>query len=294
MVTIVRREESGWQRVQTPNIGRVNRAIVTSEIEAWAVGDGPSLHLTRGRWEKIPTAPLLDATAQLFGLAQVGPDIWTAGYVPERRDSRARGTVQRWDGTQWTELPLPTVGGAWGLAGVGGVSPDDVWVVGSVHEEVGVSIVLHWNGLDWQRSGMPLASNVNLRDVVALASNDIWVAGHHKGSGGLPDLPVALHWNGAEWSLVDVGAVPGQISGLITDGAAIWGLGSSASGPDQEPYVVKLTSVRGDPISTQGLSARSGNYTLHGGAVLPGGRLLVVGAASARPSDARPFAAVLG
>jgi hypothetical protein len=176
----------------------------------WAVGDGESLHWDGSRWRHVTAAGLHDAQAQLFGLAQFGgADVWTAGYVPRRGHAGSCGTVQRWDGTVWTDLPLPAVASSWSLAGVGGVSGNDLWAVGQI----------------WQ---------------------------------------------------------------LVKDDASVWGIGYA---PDSTPIVARMThaawrSVPGPP-PPPGVQHSS----LHGGAILPDGGLLVVGATSASPGTAQPFAA---
>jgi hypothetical protein len=119
---VFRRDDQGWRRVDVPGIGRANRAVVVSESEVWVVGDGTSLHWSGGDWRVVPIAALPDRKAQLFGLVAFGgADVWTAGSAAGPRD--ARGVVERWDGTQWTDLSLPDVAEHWGLAGVHGMVP---------------------------------------------------------------------------------------------------------------------------------------------------------------------------
>jgi hypothetical protein len=290
---VLRRAESGWQRVGVPSIGRVNHAAVASEATMWAVGDGQSLRLTDDRWEETPTAPLRGGPAQLFGLAAFDEsDVWTAGYAPARHGSRGRGTVQRWDGTGWRELPLPAVAAHWGLAGVGGVSAEDVWAVGDSHEGKGSALAVHWDGARWQQHALPVSGGAKLADVVARASDDVWAAGYRRSAGGTPRRPLVVHWDGAGWSMIDAGSEPGQINALLVDGSTLWGIGYATGTAGLAPYVARFAGSRCEQVPTHELAEQAPNCSLFD-AILPDGSLLVIGAASISPNDATPLIATL-
>jgi hypothetical protein len=291
-VTLVfRREEQGWRQVAAPGIGRVNRAIAICDADVWAVGDGESLHWDGSRWQHIPTADLHDYRAQLFGLAQFGgAEVWTAGYAPRRDHAGSCGTVQRWDGTGWTDLPLPTVASGWSLAGIGGVSSDDLWAVG--RGQPGQGVALHWDGHHWEHLPVPApeGGTVKLCDVAALASNDVWAAGYQMapGGGARSRQPFAAHWDGGVWSPGEVPTGPGQIWQLVKDDASIWGIGYA---PDSTPIVAKMNQAAWQSLPGPPRPPGAQHSSLHGGAILPGGGLLVVGATSASPGTTQPFAA---
>jgi hypothetical protein len=289
---VFRRGEQGWQQVAAPGIGRVNRAIAISDADVWAAGDGESLHWDGTRWQHVPAAALHDSRAQLFGLAQFGSaDVWTAGYAPRRDHSGSRGTVQRWDGAMWTDLPVPDVAPAWALAGIGGVAPDDLWAVG--HGQHGRSVALHWDGRHWQQTPVPApgSGTAKLCDVAALASNDVWAAGYRTAPGGGVSTrqPLAVHWDGSTWSPGEMPARPGQIWQLVQDHARIWGIGYA---PDSTPIVARMTSSAWQFLPGPAAPGGTRHSSLHGGAILPDGNLLVVGATSTSPDTAQPFAAV--
>lgn len=289
---VFRRGEQGWQRVAAPGIGRVSRAIAISDADVWAVGDGESLHWDGDHWRHVPTAVLHDARAQLFGLAQFGgTDVWTAGYAPRRDHSGSRGTVQRWDGAAWTDVPVPAVAPGWSLAGIGGVSPDDLWAVG--RGQPGHAVALHWDGQDWQQLPVPApeSETAKLCDVAALASNDVWAAGYRTAPGGgvRTRRPFAVHWDGSAWSAGEVPAGPGQIWQLVQDHASIWGVGYA---PDSTPIVARMHGFAWQFLPGPAAPGGTKHSSLYGGAILPDGHLLVVGATSASPDTAQPFAAV--
>lgn len=292
-VTLVfRREEQDWRQVAAPCIGRVSRAIAVSDADVWAVGDGESLHWDGDCWRHVPTADLHDARAQLFGLAQFGTaDVWTAGYAPRRDHSGSRGTVQRWDGTAWTDQSLPSVARGWSLAGIGGVSADDLWAVG--RGEPGHAVALHWNGQDWRQLPVPApeSGTVKLCDVAALASDDVWAAGYRTApDGGVRNRqPFAAHWDGSAWSPGELPAGPGQIWQLVKQNATIWGIGYA---PDSTPIVAKMSGSGWQFLPGPPPPPGAQHGSLYGGAILPGGKLLVVGATSASLDSTQPFAAV--
>ena len=290
---IFRRHGQGWEQVEAPQIGRVNRALAVSDADIWAVGDGCSLHWDGATWEKIPTAVINGSDPQFFGLAQFGADdVWTAGFAPVRRYPQARGTVQRWDGSAWTDLPMPAVASFWSLSGIAGASPEDLWAVGRVHDgQRSDPLALHWDGRQWQRVPVPGVEgrSIQLSDIAVLSNGDAWAAGY-KSSGGIRTRqPFAVRWDGQAWTIGEVAEGPGQITQLVSDGKKLWGLGYAAP---RAAYVAALegTSWQVIPGPPEQPETRTG---LHGGTILADGNLLAVGASSLPDYSSRPFAAVL-
>jgi hypothetical protein len=290
---IFRRHRQGWEQVEAPQIGRVNRALAVSDADIWAVGDGCSLHWDGSRWQKVPTAVIKGSEPQFFGLAQFGADdVWTAGYAPMREHGQARGTVQRWDGSAWTDLPMPAVAAFWSLSGIAGASPEDLWAVGQVHGQRSDPLALHWDGHEWQRVPVPgvEGGSIQLSDIAVLGNGDAWAAGYKRDSGGIRTRqPFAVHWDGQAWTTGEVPEGPGQITQLASDGRKLWGLGYAAP---RVAYVAALEGtswqvIPGPPEPPEAHTA------LHGGTILSDGNLLAVGARSMPDDSSRPFAAVL-
>lgn len=287
---VFRRRDQGWRRLAAPSIGRVNRAIVISDADVWAVGDGESLHWDGLRWHQIRTAVPAGLSSQLFGLARSGDDgIWAAGYASGPAAAGGQGTVQRWDGRAWTAMALPDVAGEWGLAGISAVADDDVWAVGHAP---GRAIALHWDGRDWDQVPVPIPEGraVELRDVIAVAGDDVVAGGWRVPAGnGWTREPIAIRWNGTAWSpAVIPDGQPATVSQLVQGNGRLWGIGS---GRDDTGYVVRSSGLTWEPVP--GPRLPGGRLTLHSAAVLPGGQLLVVGATSASSDSILPFAAVL-
>ena len=58
--------------------------------------------------------------------------------------------VEHWNGSAWSVVPSPNVGGSYdnALYGVAAVSANDVWAVGHDGDPItGQTLVEHWNGM---------------------------------------------------------------------------------------------------------------------------------------------------
>jgi hypothetical protein len=291
---IFRRNSQGWEQVEAPQIGRVNRALATSGADVWAVGDGSSLHWDGSRWQTVPTAVIQGSEPQFFGLAQFGSDdVWAVGTAPSREHGQARGTVQHWDGAAWTDLPVPAVAPVWSLSGIAGSSPADLWAVGQVHGRQGEGLTLHWDGQQWQHMPMPgiEGRTIHLSDVAVLDSGGTWAAGYSQDSGNIRTRqPFMAHWDGREWSPGEIPSDPGQITQLVTGSSRVWGLGYAPAGV---PYVATLEGSSWELAPGPAGPPDAIRNSLHGGAVLSDGSLLAVGASSMPDDSPRPLAAVL-
>jgi hypothetical protein len=286
---VFRRTTDGWRRVEVPVIGRANRAVVLSPDEVWIVGDGVSLHGLGDEWRVVPTAELPDRSAQFFGLVAFGSELWTAGFAPGGDGSTGTGTVQRWDGTEWTAQPLPAIPGSWSLAGLGGVAADDLWTVGGEHGENGAAVALHRVDGEWQRVPVPLPGQGSgkLDDVLAVASDDVWASGHWQRIDARGQrLPLVVHWDGDAWSVTDVPAGAAQVAQLAATPSGLYCVGYTDAGP----YVLRWDGAAWTRIPGPPVPAGVAHCGLHGAATLPDGRLLAVGAIG-RPT--MPYLAVL-
>ncbi|HVJ19954.1 MAG TPA: tetratricopeptide repeat protein [Polyangiaceae bacterium] len=125
----------------------------------WAVGEGLALF-----WDgkKLTQHPMPIPAADVFVTAI--DDAWAVGTF---------GSVARWDGRQWTQLPRPT---DLKLESVFCANKNDCWTAGYTGEvEPGdSSTFLHWDGTRWeeQRVSVP-----GVRALSGTASNDVWAVG---------------------------------------------------------------------------------------------------------------------
>ncbi|MBC7228867.1 MAG: hypothetical protein H5T74_00545 [Actinobacteria bacterium] len=110
-------------------------------------------------------------------------NVWAVGgYLPEPAmasqddgELSTRGVILYYDdGNRWVEQKAPT---DHCLMGVSAVAPDEVWAVGlkpGYVPEGGSAVVLRFDGKEWEV--FHSEDEADMRDVSALASNDVWVA----------------------------------------------------------------------------------------------------------------------
>lgn len=207
-----------------------------------------------------------------------------AGFVP--LDGSGSGTLQRWDGTRWVGQELPEVAPSWGLSGLGGVAEDDLWAVGGVHGPAGSPVALHRTGAGWAVLPVPLPGDGSgvLQDVLALASDDVWVCGYRRRAGERGRFPLLAHWDGVAWSAVAVPGGPAQLGRIVVVGGRLLCVGYRAA---RGPLVVGR-----DGDDWREVPGPDGGATPHGAAALPDGGLLVVGGVSDSPTEVRSYAAI--
>ena len=213
--------------IPVPNLPGVSLEGVAAAPDGsiWAVGGagGPDrgvlLHSTGGRFKNIATPP---RTQPLRDVVAPAPDeAWAVGVR----------TVLRWNGRHWRRSPAPDAF----LSAVSASAPNDVWAVGQ-GTGVGSVAVLNWDGRTWKKVPFlptppqtesvgrgALTSFAYLKDVLAIAKDDVWVVGRAS-----DQRPLAAHWDGNAWH---AGPVPRAFSGfeVIAAGPAghLWAAGNS-------------------------------------------------------------------
>jgi hypothetical protein len=122
---------------------------------------------------------------------------------------------EQWNGSRWTQRPIPTpahsVYGA-GLASVSCSTASDCMAVGSYSpppraNNVPTTVAEHWNGSTWSIVAMPTAPNANLSAVSCAAPHACAAVGDRD------DAPLVELWNGVHWTIA---TTPGLI-GLHDD-----------------------------------------------------------------------------
>ncbi|MBV9382578.1 MAG: hypothetical protein JOY82_07210 [Streptosporangiaceae bacterium] len=151
-----------WTQVPSPNAAftnQLNAVSADSARDAWAVGwyNGlPDQALTEhwnGRTWRIVASPNpgqegARPSAGLSAVTALSPrDAWAAGAYPAGGGGRA--LLQHWNGTSWTQVPVPHAGKAsnWdSFLGLSAPSPSDICAVGSSTASSGIpqqTLVLH-------------------------------------------------------------------------------------------------------------------------------------------------------
>lgn len=201
-----------------------------------------------GGWQNSPSPnvggspPLRN---ELLGVAALSNnDVWAVGWsqLPGGPPFVKRTLTQHFDGTSWSIVPSPNPDGdiITVLYSVSGTSADDVWAVGSTHDNTAPSktLIVHWDGTQWSvvPSPSPDTQLNELLGVAAISANDAWAVGWRGGTHDETPLEtLILHWNGSSWSQVPTPNVPGGANQLAAVTAIspteVWAVGSAGGTP---------------------------------------------------------------
>lgn len=207
-----------WTLTPTPTLvdyGGFSDVDAVAANDAWAVGfqeiNGVPNPLTErwngSAWSVVPSPmPPGSSSGSLSAVkAFSATDVWAVGT--HATSGGGRTLAQRWNGSSWSQVPTPSPNPrSNGLNSIDGVSTNDLWAVGTVGVvtagETQNGIVLRWNGSAWSQVALPAPdpalSVIRLEDVVAVASNDVWIVGSAQ-QGCCDRVPYYLHWTGTGW-----------------------------------------------------------------------------------------------
>jgi hypothetical protein len=187
-----------------------NVIVVAATISAGAASS-PSFQV-------VPTPSSGFDSFLLAASASSSQDIWAIGE-----------TAIHWNGTAWTNVPVPGVdaNNQAALQGVATVSPDDAWAVGNKLVEHG-QLIEHWDGTQWSLVGGPAFSNTQetyLYGVAAPAANDVWAVGDLVNLSTGEGFSVFEHFNGSSWTYTTLptGAILSAVSADAPND--IWAVG---------------------------------------------------------------------
>jgi len=216
-----------------------------------------------------PVYPSGQQTAQLNGVTEVAPaNGWAVGTVSATSSFASQTLAYHWNGTAWKRSVTPDPAGpALGntLNAVAARASNDVWAVGGDGNVPESSLVLRWNGSNWQQISVP---NIGPLSAVTVATGQVWTAGGDQvedfngttwtklpvlpggplvkgladangglwavgyedvscGEGGICTLSYAAVWNGAKWTVTPAGGGTG-LTGVVAAGSQV--LATSATG----------------------------------------------------------------
>jgi hypothetical protein len=223
---------SGWQTVPsvTGNI-RLSAVAALSDSDVWASGHIAEAglravfeHWDGSTWSRVPEPP----TRTWHGindLAAVGPsDVWAVGWAsvnPQDLDP-FRPFAEHWDGTEWTNMPVPRPLGASSsvLTGVSPSGPHDLLAVGyRIVAGERRTLAERWHRGEWTvvPSENPSVSN-GLLDVSSSRPSSGLTVGYRSDGSGYRTL--IERWNGDLWSNVR-SANPADIDNVLTSIASV-------------------------------------------------------------------------
>jgi len=213
-----------WSTQSSPNIAGAYNHLqgvdAISSTDVWAVGSSNGVNATQplaehwdgAAWTIVPVPRPGDPNGYgpLWGVSGVASDdVWAVGYYFESfSSSTALPLAYHWDGTSWTQVPMPVQPNhAYQLFGVTAISSNDVWAVGLDVDlatiPFSITMAMHWDGTSW--TVVPTA-NPNeeqyLQSVAAISSNDVWAVGSKYNNNSQPQYSLIEHWDGTSWTEV--------------------------------------------------------------------------------------------
>ena len=229
-----------FQVVPTPNENFNNglEAIsASSPTDIWAVGQS-TIHYDGTKWTAFP-APMIqgDNTSYLGGVYDVSPtEAWAVGTTGVTLGN-IQQVIEYWNGTAWSVAQGPAFasGDQPSLRAMVGISPTDIWAVGSLLSGGGTELSLlleHYDGTAW--TATPNTSGGFLLALSADASDDVWGVGYE---GALNDnsQTFVMHYDGKAWAKMatpSVGTGANQLNGVIALAPNnVWAVGFSTPVP---------------------------------------------------------------
>ena len=118
--------------------------------------------------------------------------------------STAKPLIEHWNGTRWSIVRGPALGGASGsLAGVSCVSATSCFAVGYIYRNGSVTkpLIERWNGTRWAIVPGPTPTgNSMLNGASCVSTTSCFAVGSHQP--GSVSKTVVEQWNGTRWSIV--------------------------------------------------------------------------------------------
>jgi len=240
-----------WSRVKSPNpnpeINVLMGVSFRTPSEGWAVGWTSPTTVTAGeqtmvlhwdgvKWSRVDSPDRGSIGSYLRGVRVFSAnDAWAVGASFTSIAYTSRTLTLHWDGTKWSIVKSPDPNAFRdGLVGVGGVSGNRVWSVGTT-DVIGVPnvseaplILLLQDGSWSEVATPPQTSDSWLMSVSEDPTNpnDVWAVG-----GSVAGGAIALHWDGVSWTQ-DTSPSLGSASltGVsVLSSTDAWAVGSSGS-----------------------------------------------------------------
>jgi hypothetical protein len=228
---------TAWSVVPSPVLSTndvLNGVAARSATDVWAVGSadfrGTTLveHWNGTSWTTVPAPSPGTLQNTLAGVTVLGAnDVWAVGSAafPPDQAPIVRPLAVHWNGTAWTEVPMPQAPDVRGsvMAAVSGVAGNDVWAVGT---DLLRGVTEHWDGTAWKIVPSPSTSELLLTGVTAVGPHDVWAVGNGKASGS--GAAFSEQWNGSTWRIVPTptGSQGGELNAVASlPSGLVWAAG---------------------------------------------------------------------
>ncbi len=189
---------TAWTQDSLPDGTPLLNWVHGAEGETWAVGNaGATLRLQGETFATVPSP----TDVPLWGVFVVASaDVWAVGG--DAFDFEGTGVILHWDGTAWTDVPMPPLDrSSTALFKVWAAASDDVWAVGDA------GVIVHYDGTAWTQ--IPSGTDNDLISLWGTGPDDVVAVG------GRSTATVA-RWDGASWTSSDIAQIPG-LNGIWMD-----------------------------------------------------------------------------
>ena len=243
---------SAW----TTTAGDLGAVDDVSATDTYAA-DGPAVSLWNGTgWTGLGTVP--DPPGPVEGdlttvSASSASDVWAVGtYDPAFSSQSYDNYSVHWNGSAWTEVPMPVVSSSdalldYQINSIDAISPTNVWAAGESGDNVAdfyasggggtpaKTLIEHYNGTSWSIVSSPATGPAAaLTSVTSTSASNVWAVGSDTPAGGTGSQDIIGNWNGSAWTTVSspaVGTSDDLASVSTSPGAAIvWAAGDGNSG----------------------------------------------------------------
>ncbi len=229
-----------WQRVPTLDPGGISTLLIDVSFQnalcGIAVGtwsDGvlsrrPMIQEWNGTaWQlsDLPDSSSLGTSPSIDGVGIAGNELWVVGYVTTSYPTNNMPLIARRHAGTWDSLAHPTLrpqntypyAARGGFAyDVAGVSPSDIWVVGTASgygdaSATSVALALHFDGSTWIDVPVPTVGNRtnSIENISVSATDNVWAVGYWRNIGGAYQALIA-RWDGSSWQRIPN---PGESTG---------------------------------------------------------------------------------
>jgi len=205
------------------SVGTALFAVVMTIAQA-----SPALAAT---WTVVPTPNTAGYDNRFLGVDAIGTtDAWAVGWSRATWNTPTAGLAAHWDGSAWSLIGTPAVGGDVTLDGVDGSGATNVWAVGAAGA---ATLTERWDGNAWSVVASPTPAGsigAHLRGVKVLAADHAWAVGEYTMATNPRARTLILHWDGVAWQQV-ASPNPDSVQNLLVavDGLAandLWAVGN--------------------------------------------------------------------
>ena len=214
----------GWVEVPSPNPSTTRNMVRgisgSSSSDVWAVGSyetSPTppyiiendllLHWNGSVWTQYPAMALSTTLDDLFDVETLASNnVWAVGNYNDFANTRSE--ILHYDGTSWTNNPVPLITGGSYLYGITAISATDIWAGGGqAGSPTRPALTMHYNGSSWSEVLVPIVGAYRnaFNDIHGIAANDVWAVGHYGNASG-DFRALTMHWNGSAWVNVSLPA----------------------------------------------------------------------------------------